>query len=510
MNFKKYKALSATQKQNEAYYVIGLDVGNDSSAIAFYNLAEGAAETIDLSGGYGKPSIPTVMQYVPETKEWVFGEYAVLNRGDGVTFSSLLRRMGQFDYLDVGGRSLSVAGVFALFVKEILSSVKNINPKAEIVGIVASVPAYFSSDAREEFTRVFKLAGYEKELIALVPDRECVLAHYFRSVPEQEETVLLVDLGNRELRGGLYNVQTSDDAISAVCVSSVFDSEICMAALNADVERLFASFVPDLPPDANEQLAAFSHQHKDLLFQKNIRTKPQKLYFNFVYPPTAHTITHERVEELVAPYSARLDKFLRDVLEKNLLDKAVTASNVDAVLCVGGGFDMLWAKDAVTAVFPSDTSKKRVHFYKNPKVITAEGAALIAAREVGLAGAPLSLEDKHQLTDDIGISTGDNFLTLVPRNGFWWQAHAPKLVLVNSPVEGELEMFVAIQSPSGENRAVSKIILDGLPLRPKGVTRLEIAPNFRSNAELTVKITDRGFGDLFPRTDYEREFMVKI
>ncbi|MCL1844503.1 MAG: DUF5716 family protein [Defluviitaleaceae bacterium] len=506
MNFKKYKSLPPSEKQNEAYYIIGLDIGNDSSAIAFYNLAEGEAETIDLSGGYGKPSIPTVMQYVPETKEWVFGEYAVMNRGVGVTFSSLLRRMGQFDYLDVGGRSVSLAGVFALFLKEILSNVKNINPKAEIVGIVASIPAYFSSDAREEFTRVFKLAGYEKELIGLVPDRECVLAHYYRAVPEKPETAMIIDLGNRELRGGLYNVAEANGGISAVCASSVFDSEISMAALNADALQLFASFVPDLPQNLQEQLAAFAHQHKDLLFQKNIRTKPQKLYFNFMYPPVAHTISHERVEELVAPYAARFDKFLRDVLEKNLSDKAVAASNVDAILCVGGGFDMLWAKEAVTAVFP----KERVHFYKNPKVITAEGAALIAAREVELVGAPLSLEDKHQLTSDIGLASGENFLTLVPRNGFWWQQHAPKLILVNSPVEGNLDLHVALQSPGGESREISKISLNDLPARPKGVTRLEIAPIFRSNAELAIKIADKGFGDLFPKADYEREFLVKI
>ncbi|MCL2225716.1 MAG: DUF5716 family protein [Defluviitaleaceae bacterium] len=508
MNHKKYRMLSDSEKRNEIYYVIGLDIGNEAAGIAFYNLAENAAETIDLSGGYGKPSIPTVMQYIAETKEWVFGEYAVLNRGVGTVFSALLEKMGRFDYLDVGGRSVSVAGVFALFIKEILGSVKSINPKAEIVGIVASVPAYFSAPAQEEFTRVFKLAGYEKELISLVADRECVLAHHYRKPPQSAENTLLLDLGSGELRGGLYNVAEKNGALNAVSMSSVFSDGISMAALGADVERLFEAFLPQDGTAENfkEQLLEFTYTHKDMLFQKNIRTKPLKLYYNFVYPPAQHTLTNEQVDELVAPYAARFNDFIANVLEKNLSENPITPAQVDAVLCVGGGFEMLWAKEAVTAIFP----KERVHFYKNPKMITAEGAALIAARELEIDGTPLFIEDKHQLKNDIGLSCGENFLTLVERNGFWWQKHSSKLVLVNGEVNGEIDLLLTELAPTGESREISALRLDGLPPRPKGVTRLKIGLAFRSNTELTVKVSDIGFGELFPKTDYVREFVVRL
>ncbi|MCL2197392.1 MAG: DUF5716 family protein [Defluviitaleaceae bacterium] len=509
MNWKKYKSLPAEKKKDEAYYIIGLDIGNDSSAIAFYNLAENSAEAIDLSGGYGKPSIPTVMQYIPETKEWVFGEYAVLNAGAGTVFSSMLARMGRFDYLDVGGRSLSVAGVFALFIKEMLASVKNINPKAEIVGIVVSVPAYFSAQAHEELTRVFKQAGYEKELIALVPDRECVLAHHYQAPPKTPENALLLDIGSRELRGGLYSVAEKDGGISVVSLSSVFDSEISLSFLTKDINALFGSFLSDdgeVASNLKEQLKAFTYQHKDILFQKNIRTKPQKLYYNFVYPPVQHTLTNERVQELIAPYNKRFNRFIGDVMAKSLSGKAFAPAQIDTVLCVGGGFDMLWAKEAVASIFP----KERVKFYKNPKMITAEGAACIAARELGIIDTPLAIEDKHQLTNDIGLSDGKNFLTLIERNGFWWQQHPSKLFLVNSAVEGEISLDIAELSPTGDGRTVSKMQLDGLPPRPKGVTRLEVSPTFHSNTELTIKITDMGFGDLFPKSNYAREFLVKI
>ena len=506
MNWKMYKALDKAAKKSEAYYIIGLDVGNDSSAIAFYNLAEGVPEAIDLSGGYGKPSVPTVMQYIPDNKEWVFGEYAVLNRGVGTIYTRLMERMGDNDHLDVGGRSVSVARVFSLFIKHLLASVSSINPKAVIVGIVVAVPAYFSDKAKEEFRKVFKLAGYEKQLIALVPDRECLLTHSFPSPPEGLVNLLLLDFGSRELRGGIYQVSALNkdrNEIAAVSMSSIFDDNISMMAINNHVKNLFRSFLPDADKFA-DQIETFAYQHRDILFQKNIRTRPLKLYYNFAYPPVQHTLNFETVRELTAPYVSRFNRFIKDVLEKNLGSTGV--AQVDGVLCVGGGFEMLWVREAVTAFFP----KERVRFYKNPKLINAEGAALIAAGELGFDVPKLRLEDRHRFVGDIGILEGDRFLTLVEGSGFWWQKHPSRLVLVNRPVDGDVELGFAIRYPEGTSRVLERIWLEGLPVRPKGTTRLEVCLSFDSNIQARLNIRDGGFGEMFPRVDYEREFSLRL
>ena len=517
MNWKKYKSLPVGDKRNEAYYIIGLDLGSDSTGIAFYNLAANSPEAIDLSGGYGKPSVPTVMQYIPETKEWVFGEYAVLNRGAGteITLYSLVERLGHFDYIDVDRRSLSVAAILALFIKEILGNVRNINPKAEVVGIVATVPAYFSDQAYEELQRAFKLAGYEKELISLVPDRECVLAHYFGTADREDGRVLLLDFGARELRGGLYDIEVGGTGVLATSMSSLFSDAIGMTKINNDICDFFEDFVRKEVISSNatssgrarqlrDQVAAFSYQHRDMLFQKNIRTKPMKAYFNFTYPPFQQTITHEMAQTLVRPYIRRFDAFVRDVLDKSISDAELTTAHVNAVLCVGGGFEMLWAREAVTALF------KNVHFYKNPKMVTCEGAAIVAARALDIAGRDLTLEDRHQLTHDIGLADGENFLSLVERNAFWWQNHPKKLVLVNREIDGRLNLNLSMRAQSGEMRAIGNVQLNELPARPKGVTRLEIGLNFESNEDAILTVRDAGFGELFPKVEYEREMRVRI
>ncbi|MCL2404406.1 MAG: DUF5716 family protein [Defluviitaleaceae bacterium] len=527
MNWKRYKDLPLTEKYDETYYIIGLDIGNDSTGIAFYNLYENAPEPIDPSGGYGKPTIPTAMQYIPETKEWVFGEYAILNQGTGteITLQSLARRLGNSDYLDIGGKPVSVVSILGLFIRELLSSVRNINPKAEIVGIVAAIPAYLSEAAYEELLRAFKHAGYEKELIALIPDRECVLAHHFQGTPKDEK-VLLLDYGSREVRGGVY-VAGSDANVKSL--SSLFDDSIGTGMLEDEVYSLFESYYQDQVHDSgnydpgnndsqlSEQLTAFTYQHKDILFQKNIRTKPAKLYFNFVYPPFQQTITHAETEVIIKPYRQRFADFIRDTLEKtlsmgaeptgNTRAKAIPPHDIGSVICVGGGFEMLWAREAVSAIF----TQSQIRMYKNTKLVTAEGAAYVAAKILGITkGRSVSIEDNHQLHVDIGISTGDVFLPLAQMGTFWWQKHQSTLILVNSPVNGELNITLAQRTYAGESSQLGNYNLTGLPARPKGTTRLRFGVNFKSNTDMTLSVEDLGFGELFPKTGYAGEFAVKL
>ncbi|MCL2190112.1 MAG: DUF5716 family protein [Defluviitaleaceae bacterium] len=525
MHWKQFKNLPVEQKKDEANYIIGLDIGNDSSGIAYFNMAENAPEAIDLSGGYGKPSIPTVMQYIAETKEWVYGEYAILNRGVGteITLSDLMGRLGNSDYIDIAHKPMSVVSILALFLKEILSSVKNINPKAEIVGIVAAVPAYFSEQAQLELTRAFKAAGYERALIALVPDRECVFAHHYHRHTLREERALLFDYGSREVRGGLYHIMPQGDTLRVKSISSLFDDAIGTGSVINDVNDLFGGFllaqdnISQLTKQMHEQIYAFVYQHKDMLFQKAIRTKPAKVYFNFAYPPFQQSLSNEDAEKLVKPYRQHFHRFMREVLEKNLYEEEIRPADISAVLCVGGGFEMLWAREAVSDVF----TQAQVRFHKNAKLVTAEGAALVAAQHLGIAEGPtVQLEDKHQLTADIGVADGENFLPLVERNAFWWQKHTDKLLLVNRAIGDPsdwtkhgldaIRLHLTQRTPAGELLPLSEIDLNSLPERPKGTTRLAISLEFTSNIDATVTIRDLGFGELFPQTDYEETFTIRL
>ena len=517
MQWKRYKALPPSQKQDESYYIIGLDIGNDSTGIAFYNLAEGEPELIDLSGGYGRPTIPTAMLYMAEQREWVYGEYAVLNRGMGreCFISGLVERLGSSEYIDVDGKPLSVVALLGMYIKELLGNLRHINPKAEIAGIVAAVPSYFSAQAREELVRAFKAAGYEKELIGLVSDRECVFAyHYHKEGGAQTGKGLLIDYGARGVRGGVFAAEAGD-VLAIKSLSSRFDDNIGTQAISAEVYQLFADFYaaqtasqPATMPERQlqDQLQTFTYQHQDLLFQKAIRQKPAKLYFNFAYPPFQQTVSAEQADALIAPFRQGFNGFIRQVFEQNLHGEA-HITDMDAVICVGGGFEMLWAREAVTALFP----QTKLRLYKNVKSVTALGAALWAARELEAATGPaIQLEDSHQLAVDIGLAVGQSLVPLAECNHFWWQQHPPKLIIVNAPVQGEVPLTIVARSPEGEVKKLVSTRLTGLPERPKGTTRLQVGLHFLSHQEARATVSDYGFGELFPKTDYSCEIPVRL
>ena len=62
----------------EDWYVLGIDLGTTNSVISYWDNAQGRPEAIDISNGFGKIPLPSVVQYRPEDDhdEWVIGEEA--------------------------------------------------------------------------------------------------------------------------------------------------------------------------------------------------------------------------------------------------------------------------------------------------------------------------------------------------------------------------------------------------------------------------------------------------
>jgi len=513
VNWKKFKNLDASEKTDESMFILGIDVGDDSSAIAFYDQSRGAAELIDISGGYGRPSVPTVMQYISETKEWVFGEYAVLNKGQGqeITMDSLMEKLGRGEYLEIDKRPVAVVNVIGLFLREIIGSVKNINPKAEIAGIVASVPCYLSQEAKDELHRAFVIAGYDRELIALKADRECVFGYHIWKDPNVSGNVLLLDYGSREMRGGLYRIAKAG-ACKAKSLSSLFRKELGTRRIDAAVMELLLAGIPESVTDqAADHMDGFLYRHKDLLFRKANRLT--KLYYNFIYPPVMRGISKDSMDDLIFPFRNMLLDFIQDILSMNVTG-AASASDVKYAICTGGGFEMPWAKDVLADVMPEAV----IVMTKNPKSVVAEGAALLAAAELGLldgkGGIGVEIEDGHQVPVDIGlyadISGREKFVPIVERNSFWWQNHPEKFFIIAGEKPESFSLDLLTRSAEGETGVLESVSLDGLPARPKGTSKLSVGLKFDGDRSALATIKDEGFGDIYPKTGFVKTVRLNI
>ncbi len=527
MSWKKFERLFKTEKPTEAQFILGIDLGDCSSALAFFDSARGTAELIDISGGYGKPSVPTVVQYVQESNEWVFGEYALLNKtGEEITVSSLISRLGKREYLDINHRTISVTAILGLFIKELLGQVKSINPNSEVAGIVVAVPSYFSEEAKEEISLAFKASGFDKEVIELAEDRACVFTALYKDTPPSEagERLLLLDFGSRELRGSVYlsNKSTEEEGkVNIRCISSLFEQGLGTASIEDTVNAFLTGLYCEqshassesLSQGAMEQLAVFTYQHKDLLFQKGLQQKPVKLYYNFSYPPFQKTVTKEDINQLIHPFKEGIKLFIQTVLEKRVDDQSLSLnpSHIDKVICTGGGFEMLWARELLLEMFPQE----KVLLEKSPKALISEGAAILAAQRLNLKNPlKLNIEDENQLKEDMGIfvlSNGrERFVPIVEQNSFWWQRHKPKYLILNESTDKTVAIEIYTRDSLGNVQLLNSLLLEDFPIRQKGTSKISIKIAFKTNSQAYIEVRDCGFGELFPPTGYKKIFVLQI
>ena len=520
MNWKKFRNLFISQKKDEACFIIGVDLGNATSAIAYYDTSSDMPEIIDISGGYGKPSVPTVMQYIYDTREWVFGEYALLNHGEGkdITLSSLMKALGKREYVEIEQRPISVCSILGLYLKELFANVKSINPKAEVAGIIAAIPSYLGQDAKEELIQAFNMAGYEKEVIALVPDRECIFSLYYHGKKVGPERVMLLDFGSRELRGGIYSVEPHDDECLLRCMSSLFDENLgtdridrALYQLRTEIYRNHKNIsIVDLSEQARDYLKTFVYQHKDLIFQKT--QKQVRLYFNFAYPPFQHSLKKDDISQLTKPLRESMSEFVQYILEKNIDgSRRIAPKEIDAVICTGGGFEMMWAREVVEGIFPD----AEIIFYRNSKCVVAEGASVIAAKYLEVINSPKFVtEDLSQIRKDVGLMvTRDRkpkFIPLIERNSFWWQYHEPKYLIINDEMDETVDIKIYERDEGGEVESLGMLRLENMPVRPRGVTRIKVEMQLTAYNEIEATLTDCGFGEMFPAEDYERRFVVNF
>ncbi len=79
----------------------------------------------------------------------------------------------------------------------------------------------------------------------------------------------------------------------------------------------------------------------------------------------------------------------------------------------------------------------------------------------------------------------------------WYEARSVLEVIL----DGQKEIPLTITPQDPKQRRTVTIPLDGFPDRPDKTTRVRIAAGFLDEKTMVVKIVDRGFGELFPKTD---------
>jgi len=472
-------------------------------------------EVLNISGGYGKASAPTALQYIADTREWIFGEYAILNvdGGDSHTLlTDFAAKLGSGEYVDTVDSARSVVDITAIYLAELIANCRNINPKAQVAGIVATMPDFAGTEAKEAMQAAYRAAGFDRVLIDLLPEREAILAHYFREKGNMEdERLLLLDFGARGLRGGIYQVSGGKRHLK--CLSAMMDDRLSTKAVDAAIYQLLAEYycknrkttIDKLTKSEHQQLFTFVHQHKDMLLGHSGGKTPIKLYYNFAYPPFSEAVPQGDIDRILRAHGQKMDEFIHDLTAK----ASGTLDDINTIICTGGGFEMPWAKRRVAELLP----KERLVLFKNSKAVLSQGATYAAAGRLGLLPQiRFDIEDGHKIPCDVGIRIGHTggkyrFLPILEKGCPLWQKPRTAFVILQNNVN---EVAIYKRDADGVDVKVGAAKLSGFPERPPGTTKLsvDIAAQTAENCIVTIK--DLGFGEIFPSSGISKEIEVRL
>ena len=473
----------------EHEFILGIDIGDSTSSIAFFDSKKNSPQVLDISGGYGKSTMSTAFQFINETGDWIFGEYALLNHNDNNPSVSYPIT----NALKGGLTNLSV------FVEQFINHIISTHPKAIPIAIVVAVP--YNIQKEDELKSAFNKF---KDIIMFVPYSQAVFAYkYFKKSPINE-TVLLLDYGARAFRASLFKI---DKTIKQL--SYYENVSLGINSLNSTLIDYFTNIYKvhfnktekELTSNETLNLRNFIYQNKDQIFIK--QNKALKLYMNFCLPPLLCTLSEIDQKNIISPYKKELTNTLNSVLSSWEVD----ASDIETVLLTGGGFEMAWVKDLIENIFPDSNIDK----YKNPKAVASLGACIIGAQKLKLVSESIVLEYIKPLGYDIGlyatIGKEKVFVPIIKKEAYPGYKHTCNII-VSQNTNNPFTIDLLKKTTDGELSLISVFDIDPIQ-RPPLTTVLSVSLTLTSD-NLIAYIEDKGFGQLFPKTNFNRQYKINL
>ena len=207
---------------------------------------------------------------------------------------------------------------------------------------------------------------------------------------------------------------------------------------------------------------------------------------------------------------------LEEGFSLNVLDSTSGSRMADKILCACA--DRLLQKKLFSSVFLTgkgfsktdwapDFMKKVCHrrrVFVEPTLF-AKGAALKAEdylNEKTSYPFVCICEGKLKSTVTMEVVKRDTKvqMALAVAGESWYEARSVLEVILDNQDDIELTI-IPHQDP--KQKRIVKIPLEGFPKRPNKTTRVRIAAGFLDEKTMVIKIVDRGFGELFPKSDVE-------
>lgn len=516
----------------EDWYVLGIDLGTTNTVVCYWNSRNHQPEPIDLSSGFGKIPMPSVVQYRQETgmdEEWVVGVEALETAKlyPKTTVMSVKRHMGSDHRMDMGEHMLGPSEVSAKILSAVLDHVGQLNPKMVLAGVVVSVPYDFDDAARKATYDACRLAGLSDSLICLIEEpKAAALAYNYRHDFNEDEKVLVFDFGGGTLDITIFQVAKKEaEAIYLKVISE--GGEAYHGGDNID-QLVYEHLLDIGKKKANIDEDQMTPEH---LIELSLRSKETKerlsgvmkyrIPFTFTMPPFVHPLDREAFEQLIQPFIQKTKALVMEAL-KDGYNGPIDPGSVSRVLLEGGSSQMPWVKTMLSEIFSEDTT---IYVSEQPALDIAKGATYYAAMKMGLLNHPelvTSHGDVHfevPVPHDIGfeILRGHKrlFYPMIRRGTPYPLAKKSHIFTlkgedVSDMASVDLTILERIKKEDdlGRCRLIGEVSIEGLPERPAGETKLEVTLSIDEKAGTVVgHVKDMGYGNMHETSGFDQAFI---
>ncbi len=357
-----------------------------------------------------------------------------------------------------------------------------------ITEAVITVPAYFDDSQRQATKDAGKIAGLEVKRIINEPTA-AALAYGLDKGEKKDEKIAVYDLG-----GGTFDVSILElgDGVFEV-KSTNGDTHLGGADFDrAIVNYLVEEFKKESGIDVADDKAAMQRMRDEAEKAKIELSTAQEVDINLPFLTAdaegpkhfEHKLTRAKLESLVAD----LIEKTAEPCEKALRDAGLKASDIDAVVLVGGMTRMPAVQEKVKKIFGKDPMKG-----VNPDEVVAVGAAIQAGVLQGDVKDVLLL-DVTPLS--LGIETMGAVMTKLIERNTTIPTSKSEVFSTAADNQPQVEIHV-LQGERGMvegNKSLGRFILDGIPPAPRGVPQIEVTFNIDANGILNVTAKDKGTG----------------
>lgn len=487
--------------------IIGIDLGTTNSAMAV--MQAGKPEIIANSeGGRTTPSVVAVnknserlvgqvarRQQVTNPKNTIYEVKRLIGRRwedkevqrDIKLMGYEMVKSGNGVKVKMGDKEYSPEEISAMVLGKLKADAEAFLGEP-VTEAVITVPAYFDDSQRQATKDAGKIAGLEVKRIINEPTA-AALAYGLDKGDKKDEKIAVYDLG-----GGTFDVSILELGDGVFEVKST-NGDTHLGGADFDrvlVNHFVDEFKKEQGVDVSDDKAAMQRLRDEAEKAKIELSTTNEVDINLPFL-TADADGPKHFETKLT--RAKLENLVGDLIdktavpcEKALKDAGLKASDIDAVVLVGGMTRMPAVQEKVKKIFGKDPMKG-----VNPDEVVAVGAAI--------QGGVLQGDVKDVLLLDVtplslGIETLGGVATkLIERNTTIPTSKSETFSTAadNQPqveihvVQGEREMVA-------DNKSLGRFVLDGIPPAPRGVPQIEVTFNIDANGILNVTAKDKGSG----------------